>query len=241
MHYLTFYRIYCMCLKTEDLEPNSFRDLDRIGKFSSPWWLWDQRSWVAWPNLFPTRSFAKYFWFSEAAISLIFLGNEKCARTFFAQTFWAPPGVRDIPAKFRDIPDSSLRNPRKTKFRGRARSFRPPPLPVEDPPSTGRSPDPKSQSLCSFFPFLIFWVSEFWISETRAMKRPKRKRLGPPNSWDLPLHPHNCETKPCLDIFTGTPNQSHQQRQSKLQTALVWSKANYKLLWWRKANYKLLW
>ena len=43
-----------------------------------------------------------------------------------------------------DVPDSSLRNPRKTNFRGRARSFRPPPLRVEDPHPTRRSPDPKS-------------------------------------------------------------------------------------------------
>ena len=72
-------------------------------------------------------------------------GNEKCARTFFAQTFWTPLGVRDIPAKFsRDIPDSSLRIPRKTNFRGRARTFRPPPLRVKDPHPTGWSPDPKS-------------------------------------------------------------------------------------------------
>ena len=40
--------------------------------------------------------------------------------------------------KSRDIPDSSLRNPRKTNFRGRARSFRPPPLRVEDPHPTER-------------------------------------------------------------------------------------------------------
>ena len=51
----------------------------------------------------------------------------------------------------RDIPEySSLRNPRKTNFRGRARTFRPP-LRVEDPHPTGRSPDPKRKSLCSFF------------------------------------------------------------------------------------------
>ena len=34
----------------------------------------------------------------------------------------------------RDIPDSSLRNPRKTDFWRRARTCRPPPLHVEDPP-----------------------------------------------------------------------------------------------------------
>ena len=51
----------------------------------------------------------------------------------------------------RDIPDYSLRNPRKTNFRVRARTFRPPPLRVEDPHPTGRSPDPKSYNLCALF------------------------------------------------------------------------------------------
>ena len=60
----------------------------------------------------------------------------------------------------RDIPDSSLslRNPRKTNFRGRARTFRPPPLRVEDPHPTGRSPDPKKLILVLFF--LVITVSK---------------------------------------------------------------------------------
>ena len=81
-----------------------------------------------------------------------FTGNEKCAQTFFAQTFRTPPGLRDIPAKnSRDIPDSLPRNPRKTNFRGRARNF------LTTTPSRGRPPPhpavsgPKKLSLCSFF------------------------------------------------------------------------------------------
>ena len=79
------------------------------------------------------------------------LGNKKCTRTFLHKLFEHPYGSGTSRQKSRDIPDSSLRNPRKTKFRGRARSFWPPPLRVEDPDPTGRSPDPKSLSLCSFF------------------------------------------------------------------------------------------
>ena len=36
------------------------------------------------------------------------IGNEKFAQTFFAQTFWTPPGVRDIPAKFPGHPGIPL-------------------------------------------------------------------------------------------------------------------------------------
>ena len=45
------------------------------------------------------------------------------------------PGTSQIPP---------FETPKKTNLRGRARSFRPPPLRVEDPHPTGRSPDPKS-------------------------------------------------------------------------------------------------
>ena len=83
-------------------------------------------------------------------ISRAFWGNEKCERTFFARTFEHPQGSRTSRQNSWDIPDSSLRNPRKTNFRGWARTFRPPPLRETDPHPTGRSPDPKSWSLCSF-------------------------------------------------------------------------------------------
>ena len=76
------------------------------------------------------------------------IGNDKRARTFFVhELFEHRQGSGTSRQKSRDIPDSSLRNPRKTNFRGRARSFRPPPLRVEDPHPTGRSPDPKISGL----------------------------------------------------------------------------------------------
>ena len=53
-----------------------------------------------------------------------------------------------------DIPNSSLRNPRKTNFRGRARTFRPPRLHVEDPQPTGRSLE-KKINLCALFSCLM--------------------------------------------------------------------------------------
>ena len=55
-----------------------------------------------------------------------------------------PKGSGTSRQNSRDIPDSSLRNPRKTNFRRWARTFRPPPLRAEDPHPTGRSPDPKA-------------------------------------------------------------------------------------------------
>ena len=66
---------------------------------------------------------------------------------FLSTNFLKTPRGPGHPGKIPlDIPDSSLRNPRKTNFRGTARSFWPPPLRVEDPHPTGRSPDPKIRS-----------------------------------------------------------------------------------------------
>ena len=93
-----------------------------------------------------------------------YLGNEKCARSFFAQTFWTPPGVRDIPAKFHGHPGFLSSKPKEDKVWGRARSFRPPPLRVEDPHPTGWSPDPKTESLCSLN---FLWVFSGPFHSTR--------------------------------------------------------------------------
>ena len=70
-------------------------------------------------------------------VPLTKIGNEKCAQTFFAQTFEHPPGVRNI---LGSLPP----NPRKTSFRERARTFRPPPLRVKGPHTTWQSLGPKS-------------------------------------------------------------------------------------------------
>ena len=47
---------------------------------------------------------------------------------FLHKLFEQPQGSGTSQQNSRDIPDSSLPNPRKTNFRGRARTFRPPPL-----------------------------------------------------------------------------------------------------------------
>ena len=59
-----------------------------------------------------------------------------------------PQGSGTSGQNSRDILDSSLRNPRKRNFRGRARTFRPPPLRVEDPHPPGGLRTPKV-SLCA--------------------------------------------------------------------------------------------
>ena len=89
---------------------------------------------------------------------------EKNAHELFCTNFLNTPRAPGHPRQnSRDIPDSSLRNPRKTNFRGRVRTLRPPPLRVEDPNPTGRSPDPKSSSLRSFFlPDLKVWKKDVW-------------------------------------------------------------------------------
>ena len=61
-----------------------------------------------------------------------------------------PSGPGNLGKIPRDIPDSSLRKPRKTIFRGRARTFWPPPLCVEDPtpPAVCRT---QKVNLCALF------------------------------------------------------------------------------------------
>ena len=73
---------------------------------------------------------------------------------FCCTNFWALPSVRDIPVKFPAHP--SLRNSRKTNFRGRDRAFRPPPLRVEDPRPTWQSPGPKK------LVFVLFFLRNHW-------------------------------------------------------------------------------
>ena len=56
----------------------------------------------------------------------IFLGNEKCGRTFSHKLFEPPQASGTSRQNSRDAPDSFLQDPRKTNFRRRARTFRPP-------------------------------------------------------------------------------------------------------------------
>ena len=59
-----------------------------------------------------------------------------------------------------DIPGCLLRKSRKTYFRGRARTFRPPPFRVDDPHPTRQSPDPKRTLI---FVLFFFLPENFWF------------------------------------------------------------------------------
>ena len=73
---------------------------------------------------------------------------------FCANFLNTPRGPGNPSKKIQDIPDSSLSNPRKTNFRGRARTFRPPPLRVEDPTPPGGHQTQKV-NLCAPFSCLF--------------------------------------------------------------------------------------
>ena len=68
--------------------------------------------------------------------------ERKMRTNFFCTNFFEHPQESGTARQnSREIPDSSLRIPRKTNFRGRAQTFRPPLLRVEDPHHTRRSPE----------------------------------------------------------------------------------------------------
>ena len=72
-------------------------------------------------------------------------GRKVSTNFFWDKLFEHPQGSWTSRQNSRDIPGSSLPSPRKTNFRGRARTFRPPPLREEDPTHpTRRSLDLKS-------------------------------------------------------------------------------------------------
>ena len=96
------------------------------------------------PNPTCTRS---HIW----GLPILLVGERKMRpNVFLHKLFEYAQGSGTSRQNSRDIPDSSLRKPRKTNFRGRARTFRPPPLQVEDPLPTRRSPDQKV-NLCALF------------------------------------------------------------------------------------------
>ena len=70
----------------------------------------------------------------------------QCARTFLHT-----PGVRDIPAKSPGHPRSLSSKPKEDKLSRESTNFSATTLRMEDPHPTGRPPDPKSYSFCSFF------------------------------------------------------------------------------------------
>ena len=81
------------------------------------------------------------FW--QAVERLTALHRErKMRKNFFYTHFLNTPGNPGHPGKIPGTWQIPLfETPRKTNFQGRARTFRPPPLRVEDPHPTGRAPD----------------------------------------------------------------------------------------------------
>ena len=68
------------------------------------------------------------------------LGNEKCAKIFFAQTFWTPPKVRDIPTKFPGHPRFLYSKPKEDKLSREGTNF------SATTPSLGRPPPHRAVS-----------------------------------------------------------------------------------------------
>ena len=84
------------------------------------------------------------------------IGNENWTRTFFSQTFRAPPGY---PGKIPGYPAQKVWFP---VFRGTYRTFWPPPVHVEDPYPTGKYPDQK----------VWVWVPLSSFSRKAVLKNP---------------------------------------------------------------------
>ena len=81
------------------------------------------------------------------------LGNEKCARSFFAQTFWTPPGVRDIPAKFPGHPGFLSSKPKEDKVSRAGTKF------SATTPSRGRPPPHRAVSGPKNLIFVLFFLA----------------------------------------------------------------------------------
>ena len=136
--------------------------------------------------------------------------KRKMRTNSFCTNFLNTARVRDIPAKIPDIPDSSLRNPRKTNFRGRARSFRPPPLRAEDP--TGWSPDPKSYNLCALFSQPEFHSKVMLRTSRRSRHHSNKAQAG---------EVHFSLSQRHLHLAPATNHGSNLQVTNKAQTARI--------------------
>ena len=90
-----------------------------------------------------------------------FLGNEECARTFFAQTFWTPPGVRDIPAKFPKHPRFLSSKPKEDELSRESTNF------LTPTPSRGRPPPHRAVSRPKKLIFVLFCLAWFFRGEDK--------------------------------------------------------------------------
>ena len=84
-----------------------------------------------------------------------FSGAEKWARSFFAQTFWTPPGVRDIPAKFPGHPGFLSSKPKEDKVPRAGTKF------SATAPSRGRPPPHRAVSGPKNLIFVLFFLAWF--------------------------------------------------------------------------------
>ena len=88
---------------------------------------------------------------------------EKCARTFFTQTFSTPPGVRDIPAKFPGYPRFLSSKPKEDKLSREGTNF------SATTPSRGRPPLHREVS----GPKKLIFVLVFSLTDFVSFKRIK--------------------------------------------------------------------
>ena len=105
------------------------------------------------------------------------LGNEKCARTFLYKLFEHPQGSGTSRQNPRDIPNSSLRNPRKTNFEGGHELFGHHPFAWKTPTPPGGLWTQKLY-LCALFSCLAV-----------ALKRFSQKICGPYSQRSVGLLP----------------------------------------------------
>ena len=102
------------------------------------------------------------------------LGNEKRARSFFAQTFWTPPGVRDIPAKFPGHPGFLSSKPKEDKVSRAGTKF------SATTPSRGRPPPHQAVSGPKNLIFVLFFLA--WTMAPQQTLESRSYQLSPVRS-----------------------------------------------------------
>ena len=83
----------------------------------------------------------------------LFEWSETCARTFFAQTFWTPPRVRDIPAKIPGHPRFLTSKPKEDKLSREGTNF------SATTPLRGRPPPHRAVSGPKKLIFVLFFLA----------------------------------------------------------------------------------
>ena len=112
----------------------------------------------------PKTLLQTWAYWATSRTSIRSLGNEKCARSFFAQTFWTPPGVRDIPAKFPGHPRFLSSKPKEDKVSREGTKF------SATTPSRGRPPPHRAVSGPKNLIFVLFFFARIIYSKTRGFR-----------------------------------------------------------------------